>query len=509
MPCSKYSQEIKAARKYRERLLNDPYRPRYHFAVPGDDGRPGDPNGCFYAEGRHHLMYLYRRGGGAFHWGHVSSYDLLHWRHHEDSLSKGPNDGGCFSGGAFVDVDGTAYLSYWIFNEGESAEDINAGIGLAKSHPPYEKWERINKAVIPSTRWGILDIVNPDGSLKHVACADPSNIWKRNGKYYILLGNLCVLNAYGRKADSPAEMRGDWNELFSSDDLLDWTYEGRFYQRRANNIWTDETEDNMCTSYLPLPESRDGGILSDTMLMLFIAHNKGCQYYIGRQPGTRFIPESHGRMSWRDNAFFAPEAYIDGQGRQIMFAWLLDNLENDFESYGWSGVQGLPRSLWLRGDGSLGIAPVKELENLRVHEQVYTGLENELPVKTPDCCELYGVFNGNNILRVGFIIESGNESAAIFYRPSENALVMDLTRSGNTERAIYESAPLALHEGESIQLRLFVDRSVLEVFANERQAISRRAYFSNPNDIRIRFISEGDVEVYSLLSWGMAPTNPY
>jgi len=61
-PCSKHSQEIKAARKYRERLLNDPYRPRYHFAVPDDDGRPGDPNGCFYAEGRHHLMYLYRRG---------------------------------------------------------------------------------------------------------------------------------------------------------------------------------------------------------------------------------------------------------------------------------------------------------------------------------------------------------------------------------------------------------------------------------------------------------------
>jgi len=64
-----------------------------------------------------------------------------------------------------------------------------------------------------------------------------------------------------------------------------------------------------------------------------------------------------------------------------LFAWLLDNLESDFESYGWSGVQGLPRSLWLRGDEILGIAPVKELENFRAHKQVYAGLENELPAR--------------------------------------------------------------------------------------------------------------------------------
>jgi len=130
---------IRAVRSYRERLLDDPYRPRYHFAVPDDNGMPGDPNGCFYADGRHHMMYLYRRDNNTFHWGHVSSCDLLHWRHHKDSLAEGPNDNGCFSGGAFVDGDGTAYLSYWIFNEGETAADNNAGIGLAKSAPtnPY------------------------------------------------------------------------------------------------------------------------------------------------------------------------------------------------------------------------------------------------------------------------------------------------------------------------------------------------------------------------------------
>ena len=47
------------ARKYREHLLNDAYRPTYHFAIPDDLGIPGDSNGAFYADGVYHLMYLY------------------------------------------------------------------------------------------------------------------------------------------------------------------------------------------------------------------------------------------------------------------------------------------------------------------------------------------------------------------------------------------------------------------------------------------------------------------
>ena len=76
-------QSSEAVRAYREALLSDPYRPVWHFAVPDDNGVPGDPNGAFYADGRYHLMYLYRNTAkAAFHWGHISSHDLLHWRHH-------------------------------------------------------------------------------------------------------------------------------------------------------------------------------------------------------------------------------------------------------------------------------------------------------------------------------------------------------------------------------------------------------------------------------------------
>lgn len=122
--------DVRAARRVREQFLADPYRPGYHFCVPDDVAEQGafDPNGAFYHNGRYHLMYLYNRNGGIFGppfgpsmvqpspdagcaWGHVSSQDLVHWRHHPDAIGPGQGDEGCFSGGAFVDDDGTAYTN--------------------------------------------------------------------------------------------------------------------------------------------------------------------------------------------------------------------------------------------------------------------------------------------------------------------------------------------------------------------------------------------------------------
>ena len=126
----------------------------------------------------------------------------------------------------------------------------------------------------------------------------------------------------------------------------------------------------MCPSFLPLPKSADGGAPSGKHLLLFISHNKGCQYYVGTYDtqANRFVPDNHGRMSWVDNTYFAPEALVDGHGRQIMWSWLTDNPAGEMQK-GWSGVYGLPRSLWLGEDGTLRMAPVKELETLRAREQ--------------------------------------------------------------------------------------------------------------------------------------------
>ncbi len=170
---------MRTARLLREHLLEDVHRPRYHFCVPEDLGEPGDPNGAFYHNGRYHLMYLYRRAESGFCWGHISSADLLHWRHHPDAIGPGDGDEGCFSGGGFVDEDGTAWLSYWML-WGER------GIGLATSgDADFDRWKKLEaNPVIHSTEWGLTEVKDAQGKPLIYGSADPSNIWKKDGRYY-------------------------------------------------------------------------------------------------------------------------------------------------------------------------------------------------------------------------------------------------------------------------------------------------------------------------------------
>ena len=341
-------EEAILTRKYRNRLLDDPYRPTYHFAICDDYGVPGDPNGAFFCDGVYHLMYLYKNPDtDGFNWGHISSIDLLLWRPHHDAVTAIDGSRGCYSGGAFVDDDKTAYLTYWQLPTREN----NGGIYIAHSNPPYENWTLMENPAVPSSlKWskGITDI-EINGETVHIGSADPSNIWKENGKYYVLAGNKPVLYQFGRGDDADPKYVGDWTDLFRSDDLKNWEWIDRFYKNEKMGIddWPDSTEDNMCPSLLPLFDAQENGSFTGKYLQLFISHNKGCQYYVGELRNERFIPESHGRMTWADGAYFAPEALIDDKNRHIVWTWLRDNLTDDFKHYGWSGVFSLPRALWL------------------------------------------------------------------------------------------------------------------------------------------------------------------
>jgi beta-fructofuranosidase len=512
---------IQNARQLRERFLADVYRPGYHFVMPEDLGIPGDPNGAFFANGRYHLMYLYNRRQVGFCWGHVSSHDLIHWRHHPDAIGPGDGDEGCFSGGAFVDEDGTAYISFWkLWGD--------KGIGLAKSSDAhYERWEKFSEPAIPATRWGILEIKESTGKPLFLACADPSNIWKKDDVYYMQTGNLCVLNEYGRKPEHPLhhEMRGDWVDLFRSTDLENWEYVHRFYNHDNSDRWTDGSEDDMCPSFLPLPSKPEGGKPSGKYLQLFIAHNKGCQYYIGSydHEGDKFIPEIHGRMSWVDNTFFAPEALIDAKGRHIMWAWLRDNPGDEKSEIkrGWSGVYGLPRLLWLGEDGSLRQRVPPEFQGLRINEKNWTdeiiqdGVKKELSGINGLSCELEIDMVSLDARKSGLVVRAtagGEEETILYYDAEEECLVFDARKSSAAGfgRCVLEKAPLKFKAGEKICLNVFIDKCVVEIFANDRQAIARRVFPTRQDSTQIHLFSLGGKTIFHKISaWEMMPSNPY
>jgi beta-fructofuranosidase len=515
-------------RDMRAELLNDPQRPGYHFIAPDDmprSGGPKDPDCAFYADGRYHLMYTYLNTKlNSYCMGHVSSGDLLHWRSHPDAIFPGPGKryGGTFSGGAFVDDNGTVLLTYFqICGRPENREMSDDGVGIARSvDKKFDRWEELAaNPVVKSNEeqafadcCGIAEVVDGSGKRVLVGSADPSNIWKKDNKYYLLTGSLHFLRKHGLSDGAPKQWRGDHAYLFESADLSHWRYKGEFYQR--NSGWTADDEDNMAAAFLPLPTSPTGGQPSDKHLLVFISHVRGCQYYAGTydKKNDRFLPEHHGRMSNVDNTFFAPEAMLDNKGRLILWAWILDDHSSE-------GVYGLPRLLWLGEDGTLRMRPADELSALRRNEQVLKDLSVTdakpvaLPCETGDSCELEITFKSWNAKKTGVKVRrspGGEEETLLYYDAEDKMLCMDSTKSGGSSRKVIERLPLDVKSNEPLTLRVFVDKSVVEIYANQRQAISRRVYPTRPDATGIQlFTSQGNAELSAVKIWDMIPCNPY
>ena len=247
----KLNEMIPHARLLREHYLADPHRPGYHFLVPEGCHGPVDPNATVFWNGRYHFCYIYQHEG-AHYWGHASSLDLLHWRHHAPALAPGEGDEGIFSGGVFVDGD-KVVVTYWRLGKPD-------GIAIAtSSEANLDHWTRhpANPVIVSEGGFGWTRRPSPDGKgMVPVGSADPSAIWRNNGRYYMLTGNLPVLNEFGRQ-QGLAEHQGDTLYLFVSDDLANWTYLHKFYESRRE--WTRESEDDMCPDFFPLPSRPEGG----------------------------------------------------------------------------------------------------------------------------------------------------------------------------------------------------------------------------------------------------------
>jgi sucrose-6-phosphate hydrolase SacC (GH32 family) len=84
------------------------------------------------------------------------------------------------------------------------------------------------------------------------------------------------------------------------------------------------------------------------------------------------------------------------------------------------------------------------------------------------------------------------------------ATISCTSRSGQRELRVNElTAPLAGDAGSPVRIHLFLDGSVLEIFANGTTALTARIYQIPTGPIRLRF--DGDPGVKSLDVWQMQP----
>jgi len=460
-----------AARAFREKLLTDPHRPGYHFVVPEGRCMPFDPNGAIYWKGRYHLFYIFQDKRG-HNWGHVSSTDLFHWRHHPTGLVAG-----MFSGNCFVNKDGRPTMCY---------HQVGQGNAMAVAvDDELNEWKKLeSNPITPKTRPG-------DPHHGKYSSWDPFG-WIEGDRYYAIFGGK---RAGIVRAD---RLAGPWNYV---GDLLANTVDG-----------VAINEDVSCADLFEL---------GDTHMLLCISHRLGCRYYLGDWKDEAFHPKSHAQMSWVDNSFFAPESLQDDRGRRIMWAWIFDR--PGFKTrmdFGWSGTMSLPRVLSLGEDGKLRMNVPREIERLRYggkrKESITVDADSELTLADigGDSIELAVEIESRGATRFGIEVRcspNGEEQTPIFYDVAAKKLSVDTRKSSLTDgpRSV-ESGPFELEDGEPLKLRVFVDKSVVEVFANDRQAVMRRVYPSRPDSVGVTLFSiDGPIRVSKLEAWQMMPSNPY
>jgi beta-fructofuranosidase len=464
-----------AARNLRERLLSDPHRPGYHFVMPEGIANAFDPNGAIYWKGRYHLFYIFqdkRSGTKLDHWGHISSTDLFHWRHHPTGLLEG-----MWSGNCFINADGVPTICYHQRGQGNAMavaldDDLN-------------EWKKLDtNPITPDTQEG-------DEHHGKYRSHDPHG-WLEGDTYYAIFGGQ-------RPAVVKAPTLGG-----------EWRYVGDLFAHGVEGVSLDE--DVSCPDLFKL---------GDKDVLLCISHDLGCRYYLGEWKDEQFYPESHERMSWVDHSFFAPESLVDDKGRRIMWAWILDLPEfGSHWEHGWSGTMSLPRVLSLGDDGRLRMDVAKEIEALRYG--AFT--KKNFTLQSGADTVIEGV--GGNSLELSIEMESaeasqygvkvavspdGQEETSIYYDASEGMLKVDTRKSGpeHPSKAL-EAAPFKLKKGERLKLRVFVDKSVVEVFANSRQAIARRIYPSREDSIGVSLSSTGGTtRVRTLEAWKIMPSNPF
>ena len=475
----------------RKRLAVDKHRPTYHFSPP--ENFMNDPNGICQWKGLYHLFYQFRADGEKHvHWGHAVSEDLLRWRDLPIALYP-DKENDCFSGQTLVEDD-RVIATY---------HGTQAGNAIATaSDDLLVDWQKHpDNPVIP-----IVPIDEESGSPYRVF--DPC-IWKENDGYYALSG---VFKNGERSIDCEGV-----DHLFRSADLKSWDYVGELVAADYN---TEPGEDYAVPNFWPIG--------NDKHMLLFFSHKRGGQYFVGDYDISthRFTPDYHGRLNngpLAVGSIHAPSATIDDSGRFLA----IFNVKESREPQGWSDIMTLPTQMSLRNDNSLVIQPVAEMKSLRGRHStekdtiVASGEEIVLGSISGNAIELQVTIESGDAHEVGLNVlrsPDSQESTRISFFPQGHPrfgsplLQIDGTSASVRDDLIPrppEIGPLDVADDQPIELRIFVDRSIVEVFANERQCLTLRVYPDRDDSVGVSLFTRGGSAKFSgVESWQMESVWP-
>lgn len=464
-------------------LPNQASRPLYHFTPPSN--WMNDPNGLVYYRGEYHLFYQYHPDNanwGPMHWGHAISRDLVNWEHLPIALY--PDDNGTiFSGSAVIDWQSTAGFGkeamVAIFTHDRGGVQSQS---LAYSTDQARTWMKY-----PGN-----PVLSPPNNLSDFR--DPKVFWygKPDAGHWVmaLAADNMIL-------------------FYTSPDLTHWTSSGGFGSGygSTSNVW--ETPDLFELSI-------DGTLETCWVLTVGVqgggpARGSATQYFVGAFDGTTFTSENpKDTVLWADFGadFYAAQSWNDEPNRRrIMLGWMSNwRYANVTPSTTWRGMFSLPRELSLtRTIAGIRLVqqPIPELMNLRSghrhweDETILPG-ENILAGLQGDSFEIVTDFQvDSRVESFGFRVRVGNgEETIIAYSPRKQKVFLDRTRSGRSDFhpgfAGIHFADLALVNG-CLRLHIFVDRSSVEVFANDGLVTFSDSIFPSAGSLGIELFSQDGV----------------
>ena len=165
------------------------------------------------------------------------------------------------------------------------------------------------------------------------------------------------------------------------------------------------------------------------------------------------------------------------------------------------------------------MAPAVEVQRLRGQHyqragmEIRSGADELLTDIQGDCLEIIAEFEAEEpetAPEFGLKLRcspDGEEETLISYTRGTPELVIDRSRS-SLDPEVYRSldaGPLHLQPGEGLKLHIFLDRSIIEIFANERACLTSRVYPTHPDSLGLALFARGGKAVLKSLDvWKIA-----
>lgn len=449
-----------------------PHMPVCHFRPEGN--WVNDPLGLTKVGDLYHLFYQYNPVGaepGLKHWGHAISQDLVAWEILPLALSPtpgGPDEGGCWSGSVTTLVD-PPHLFYTAVRHDPRRGRIET-VCLALGDAGLREWRKHPDVLIPG----------PPADLDTYGFRDPF-VWRDGDQWCLLVGS-------GIRGVGGAVL------IYRSDDLRRWRYDGVFFSM-ADMRAEDETAAMWECPQLFQLQGRY------VLLLSIDSAAHPVLYVTGRLDGSKFAAERIGRLDIGPE-FYAPSCFVDDDGRALVIAWAPEARSGDAQvAAGWSGVMTLPRAMTLDTSGRLRSSPTGELSRLRRrHWQsesiaLPSGVNVVLPI-TGCRLEMIATVRPGQASTLGLRIRKspdGRETTLFSIDTSTGTVIFD-----RRDSSLAPEVMPTVHEfndgwlpGALIQLHVFIDESIVELFIDDVLALTGRVYPSRTDSVGLEVFSLG------------------